>query len=70
MLVLFLYHITFAPHTLHLLISSHIHAYVIDHTEPELEELPEQAQTKDTTPILSKASPGASNPILEVCLTL
>jgi hypothetical protein len=48
MLVLFLYHITFAPHALHLLISSHIHAYAIDHTEPELEELPEQAQTKDT----------------------
>jgi hypothetical protein len=36
-----MHHMVFALHALHLLISTHIYAYVIDHVDSELEELSE-----------------------------
>jgi hypothetical protein len=60
-----------APHALQLFfISSHIYAYTLDRDEPELEEPPEQVQAEDTNIGPKQGNTGASNPILEFCLSL
>jgi hypothetical protein len=65
------------PHTLHYLIVA-IFSYALDHAEPKTKIQVEQVQwvfrgpqassCEDANIIVIKASPEASNPILEFCL--
>jgi hypothetical protein len=52
-----------------ILLLAHICSYTLDHVEPDLKELMEQAQAEDLTDLaLDQASLGTSNHILEVLL--
>jgi hypothetical protein len=57
---------TCIPHPLHHIT---LGSYTLDHVEPDLKELMEQAQAEDLTDLaLDQASLGTSNHILEVLL--